>query len=86
MHFHLADEPLASASSPTIEARLPSDLASPTRADESDAGIYSLIYPYERLKVLSSDPATGIDLTKREVHLLCSYGECAKIVGTVCIY
>lgn len=31
--------------------------------DEEDLSIY----PYERLKITSTDPVTGIDVTKREV-------------------
>ncbi|GMP89647.1 hypothetical protein CsSME_00041129 [Camellia sinensis var. sinensis] len=32
-------------------------------------GVNLLIYPYERLKVVSNDPVTGIDVTKREAYL-----------------
>lgn len=35
--------------------------------DDDDANL--LIYPYERLKVASNEPVSGIDVTKREVIL-----------------
>ena len=35
--------------------------------NQSGDGVNLLIYPYDRLKVVSSDPVTGIDVTKREV-------------------
>ncbi|GAB2233783.1 hypothetical protein Droror1_Dr00003012 [Drosera rotundifolia] len=35
--------------------------------DDDDAN--SLIYPYERLKVTSTDPVADIDITKREAYL-----------------
>ncbi|GAB2285735.1 actin filament capping [Dionaea muscipula] len=36
---------------------------------DKDDQIHSLVYPYERLKVASSDPVTDIDVTKREAYL-----------------
>ncbi|KAG5515121.1 hypothetical protein RHGRI_036230 [Rhododendron griersonianum] len=36
---------------------------------ESQDGPNLNIYPYERLKVVSSDPVTGIDVTRRETYL-----------------
>uniref|UniRef100_A0A5B7BTK7 Putative villin-1 isoform X1 n=1 Tax=Davidia involucrata TaxID=16924 RepID=A0A5B7BTK7_DAVIN len=37
--------------------------------DQREADVNLLIYPYERLKVVSNDPVTGIDVTKREAYL-----------------
>ncbi|GFZ01612.1 villin-like 1 [Actinidia rufa] len=37
--------------------------------NQSGDGVNLLIYPYDRLKVVSSDPLTGIDVTKREAYL-----------------
>ncbi|CAK9157135.1 unnamed protein product, partial [Ilex paraguariensis] len=45
----------------------PSGNAAIVQVDQSEANINVLIYPYERLKVGSTDPVTGIDITKREV-------------------
>lgn len=36
---------------------------------QSQDGLNVVSYPYERLKVVSSDPVTGIDVTRREVLL-----------------
>ncbi|KAL6967660.1 actin filament capping, variant 2 [Sarracenia purpurea var. burkii] len=36
---------------------------------QSQDGVNLLIYPYEQLKAASSDPVTGIDVTKREAYL-----------------
>ncbi|XP_059660858.1 villin-1 isoform X2 [Cornus florida] len=36
---------------------------------QTENGVNLLIYPYERLKVISNDPVTGIDVTKREAYL-----------------
>ncbi|KAJ6345291.1 hypothetical protein OIU78_008044 [Salix suchowensis] len=58
-----------SAGSPKAEAESPSQAAVLDQADGNDASENSVIYPYERLKVNSSDPATDIDVTKREGYL-----------------
>ncbi|KAA8549393.1 hypothetical protein F0562_001077 [Nyssa sinensis] len=47
--------------------------------DQSEADVNLLIYPYERLKVVSNDPVTGINVTKREAYL--SEQEFEKIFG-----
>uniref|UniRef100_A0A6N2L645 HP domain-containing protein n=1 Tax=Salix viminalis TaxID=40686 RepID=A0A6N2L645_SALVM len=58
-----------SAGSPKAEAESPSQAAVLDQADGNDASESSVIYPYERLKVNSSDPAMDIDVTKREGYL-----------------
>ncbi|KAJ6691914.1 VILLIN-1 [Salix purpurea] len=58
-----------SAGSPKAEAESPFQAAVLDQADGNDASENSVIYPYERLKVNSSDPATDIDVTKREGYL-----------------
>ncbi|KAJ6905117.1 hypothetical protein NC652_022998 [Populus alba x Populus x berolinensis] len=55
--------------SPKAEAESPSQAAVLAQVDGNDASENSVIYPYERLKVNSSDPVTDIDVTKREVYL-----------------
>lgn len=55
------------ADSPTGE---PSSFSKSTKAiqfNESEAGVSSLIYSYEQLRVDSRNPVIGIDVTKREV-------------------
>lgn len=64
-----ADKALVSTSSTAVVQSLPSENAGPQQVDQSQADADLLIYPYERLKVTSNDPATGIDLTKREAYL-----------------
>ncbi|XP_062085157.1 villin-1 [Humulus lupulus] len=57
--------------SPTKDARSPIEISDSGQANGTEAGsnINLIIYPYERLKVVSSDPAPGIDVTKREAYL-----------------
>lgn len=47
---------------------VPSDNKGIIEIPQNHEGV-SLIYPYERLKVLSDDPVTDIDVTKREAYL-----------------
>ncbi|XAR60727.1 hypothetical protein NMG60_11034210 [Bertholletia excelsa] len=47
----------------------PSGNAGVLQADQSANVENLLIYPYERIKVVSNDPVTGIDITKREAYL-----------------
>ncbi len=63
-----ANESLVSVASPAVEPRSPSQGVGLIQADGSGDSVNLLIYPYERLKVISSDSAAGIDVTKREVH------------------
>lgn len=58
---------MTSIGSPRKEVKSPSENEGLIQADGSEAGINLLIYPYERLKVVSTDPITDIDVTKREV-------------------
>ena len=37
------------------------------KEDEAEDEEGLLIFPYERLKIMSTDPVTDIDVTKREV-------------------
>ncbi|KAK7289772.1 hypothetical protein RIF29_03698 [Crotalaria pallida] len=57
------------SSSPTTELRSSNETASFTEKDSSVDGKKLLIYPYERLRVVSGNPVTGIDLTRREAYL-----------------
>ncbi|KAK9280361.1 hypothetical protein L1049_014050 [Liquidambar formosana] len=61
--------PNGSADSPAVEASSPSGNVGLTQIDRCEADVNLLIFPYERLKVKSNDPATGIDVTKREAYL-----------------
>ncbi|EEF36749.1 villin-1 [Ricinus communis] len=58
----------ASSGSPTAEARSPGNV-NLVQVDGSNGSVNTLIYPYMRLKVDSSDPATDIDVSKREAYL-----------------
>ncbi|KAJ9146791.1 hypothetical protein P3X46_029018 [Hevea brasiliensis] len=60
--------PDGSAGSPEAEARSPQD-ANLVQVDRSNFTENSLIYPYARLIVGSSDPVTDIDATRREAYL-----------------
>ncbi|KAJ7959797.1 Villin-1 [Quillaja saponaria] len=58
-----------SAGSSAAELRSPSENVSFSQVDTNEDGMNLLIYPYERLKVVSKDQITGIDRTKREMYL-----------------
>ncbi|XP_030969070.1 villin-1 isoform X2 [Quercus lobata] len=64
-----ADESSVSAGSPAAEPRSFSQSAGFIQADGSGDCVNLLIYPYEQLSVISSDPVAGIDVTKREAYL-----------------
>ncbi|XP_059429315.1 disease resistance protein RML1A-like [Corylus avellana] len=64
--WDLENESLVSAASPAAEPRSPSQGVGLIQADGSGDCMNLLSYPYERLKVISSDPVAGIDVTKRE--------------------
>lgn len=53
--------------SPATELSSSNENTSFTQKDRNVDGENLLIYPYERLRVVSANPVTGIDLTKREV-------------------
>ncbi|XP_035550361.1 villin-1-like [Juglans regia] len=55
--------------SPEAEQRSPSQSASYIQVDGSGDCVNFLIYPYERLKVMSNDPVADINVTKREAYL-----------------
>lgn len=55
---------------PSLEQSSPLENTAATQDDESEDGMNSLIFSYERLKVNSSDPVAEIDVTKREVPFL----------------
>lgn len=77
--FCLADESLKSRESPRIDEKSsPSKNGGFIQADGSEDAINLLIYPYERLKVVSTNPIAGIDVAKREVLLLYSSSECQE--------
>ncbi|WCJ29222.1 villin-like 1 [Euphorbia peplus] len=64
----LFSSPHGSNGSPKLEASSPQN-ANLLQVDRSDANPNSLVYPFVRLTVDSSDPVTDIDLTKREAYL-----------------
>ncbi|XP_030537534.1 villin-1 isoform X2 [Rhodamnia argentea] len=64
-----SDDSSAFASSPALQPVVPPDNISLDQVEGSDASNNLLIYPYERLKVRSMDPVTGIDVTRREAYL-----------------
>ncbi|XP_012067717.1 villin-1 isoform X2 [Jatropha curcas] len=53
---------------PAAEASSPGN-ANLVQVGDSSNNVNSVIYPYERLKLNSSDPVTDIDATKREAYL-----------------
>ncbi|XVE59399.1 hypothetical protein DITRI_Ditri05aG0043600 [Diplodiscus trichospermus] len=55
--------------SPIVESSSPITNENSHQTDASETSANSLIYPYQRLKVVSTDPASGIDVTKREAYL-----------------
>ncbi|GMY10606.1 villin-1 isoform X2 [Fagus crenata] len=63
------DESSVSAGSPAVEPRSLSQSVGFIQADGCGDCVNLLIYPYERLCVISSDPVAGIDVTKREAYL-----------------
>ncbi|XP_020224778.1 villin-1 isoform X2 [Cajanus cajan] len=67
---HGSDEKtMPQSCSPATELSSSAETASFTQKDRNVNGENSAIYPYERLRVVSANPVTGIDLTKREVYL-----------------
>lgn len=55
--------------SPATELSSSNETASFTEKDKNVNGDSLAIHPYERLRVVSPNPVTGIDLTKREAYL-----------------
>lgn len=68
LSLSVADESSVSAGSPAVEPRSLSQSVGFIQADGCGDCVNLLIYPYERLCVISSDPVAGIDVTKREVQ------------------
>ncbi|KAH9701669.1 Villin-1 [Citrus sinensis] len=57
------------SNSPTGEPSSSSKSTKVIQFNESEAGVSSLIYSYEQLRVDSRNPVIGIDVTKREAYL-----------------
>lgn len=55
--------------SPAVLPSSPSTKENSNQIDASETTANLLIYPYQRLTVVSSDPVSGIDVTKREAYL-----------------
>ncbi|KAE8666730.1 Villin-1 [Hibiscus syriacus] len=55
--------------SPVVESSFPSINENSNQIDASETSVNSLIYPYQRLTVSSTEPVSGIDVTKREAYL-----------------
>ena len=53
--------------SQAAELRSSNETGSAIQKDRNVDGENLMIYPYERLRVVSGNPVTGIDLTRREV-------------------
>ncbi|KOM52502.1 hypothetical protein LR48_Vigan09g116100 [Vigna angularis] len=64
-----AEKPTPQTESPATELSSSNESASFTQKDRNLDGENLPTYPYERLRVVSANPVTGIDLTKREVYL-----------------
>ena len=65
--FLFLEKPTPQAESPATELSSSNDSASFTQKDRNLDGENLPTHPYERLRVVSANPVTGIDLTKREV-------------------
>ncbi|WVY94222.1 hypothetical protein V8G54_033310 [Vigna mungo] len=63
------EKPTPQPDSPATELSSSNESASFTQKDRNLDGENLPTYPYERLRVVSANPVTGIDLTKREVYL-----------------
>ncbi|XVF05346.1 hypothetical protein REPUB_Repub05bG0164200 [Reevesia pubescens] len=55
--------------SPVVEPSSPSTNENANQTDATETSAISLIYPYQRLTVVTTDPVSGIDVTKREAYL-----------------
>ncbi|XVF46731.1 hypothetical protein PTKIN_Ptkin03bG0051900 [Pterospermum kingtungense] len=55
--------------SPAVQPSSPSTNENSNQIEASETSANSIIYPYQRLTVVSSDPVSGIDMTKREAYL-----------------
>ncbi|XP_038707097.1 villin-1 [Tripterygium wilfordii] len=66
--FSASSSSHSSSGSPTAESSFSGNV-NLVQFNGNEAGLSSLIYPYQRVKVDSKDPVTGIDVTKRETYL-----------------
>jgi len=66
LYFFL-EKPIPHPESPATELSSSNECTSFTQKDRNMDGENLPVYPYERLRVVSANPVTGIDLTKREV-------------------
>ncbi|KAJ1384205.1 Villin/Gelsolin [Sesbania bispinosa] len=64
-----AEQTIPLSDSPATELRSSNETASFTQKDRNVDGENLVTYPYERLRVVSANPVTGIDLTRREIYL-----------------
>ncbi|KAL9320008.1 hypothetical protein ACSQ67_011847 [Phaseolus vulgaris] len=64
-----AEKPMPQLESPATELSSSNESASFTQKDRNVDGENLPIHPYERLRVVSANPVTGIDLTRREIYL-----------------
>ncbi|KAK6235033.1 hypothetical protein SCA6_010370 [Theobroma cacao] len=55
--------------SPVVKPSSPSTNENSNQIDTIETSANALIYPYQRLTVVSTDPVPGIDVTKREAYL-----------------
>ncbi|XP_022755879.1 villin-1 isoform X2 [Durio zibethinus] len=55
--------------SPVVEQSTPLMNENSNQIDASEISANSIIYPYQRLTVVSTDPVSDIDVTKREAYL-----------------
>ncbi|KAL3007243.1 hypothetical protein AAZX31_08G323400 [Glycine max] len=64
-----AEKTMPQSGSPATELSSSDETVSFPQKDRNVDGENMATYPYERLRVVSANPVTGIDLTKREVYL-----------------
>ncbi|KAK7387220.1 hypothetical protein VNO78_27824 [Psophocarpus tetragonolobus] len=64
-----AEKTMSLSGSPATELSSSNETASLSQKNRNVDAENTVIYPYERLRVVSANPVTGIDLTKREVYL-----------------
>lgn len=65
--FFFPEQTLPQADSPATELSSSNERESFTQKDRNVDGENLLVYPYEHLRVVSANPVTGIDITRREV-------------------
>jgi len=65
--FCIPEKTMPQSGSPATELSSSDETVSFPQKDRNVDGENMATYPYERLRVVSANPVTGIDLTKREV-------------------